>query len=105
MDKEGLKNMQNCPNCKQATITWRQKYLAAKWKTIHCSACGRRLCAQPIIQAVFSMLYVWDVMLFGYLTVLGDNYWYLLAMLVGWLLLDSFSIYIPLSVLRAESRK
>lgn len=48
------------------------------------------------------MLYVWDVMLFGYLTYLTGNLWYLLALIVIWIILDIFSIYLPLSALKAK---
>ena len=50
--------------------------------------------------AVLYFLYVWDVVLFGYLAYL-DSLWYLLVMTVGWLILDYFSIYVPLTPLRA----
>ena len=49
--------------------------------------------------AAMYFLYMWDVVLFGYLAYL-DSLWYLLAGLVGWLILDYFSLYIPLSAMR-----
>ena len=66
-----------------------------------CPKCGGRVCAQPIILAVLYFLYIWDVMLFGYLAYL-DSLWYLAVMLTGWLILDYFAIYVPLSPLRAN---
>ena len=48
------------------------------------------------------MLYLWDVMLFGYLAYLDKNVWYLLVMLVGWLILDAFSVYLPLCAMKPK---
>ena len=44
------------------------------------------------------------MVLFGYLAYL-DSLWYLLVMLVGWLILDYFSVYVPLSPLRTPGLK
>lgn len=88
-----------CPHCQEKTFSWWDKYLAGKWKLLHCPQCGGRVCAQPIVLAVLYFLYVWDVMLFGFLAYL-DSLWYLLVMVVGWLILDYFSVYVPLSPLR-----
>jgi hypothetical protein len=90
-----------CPHCKQKTFTWWDKYRAGKWALLRCGQCGGRACAQPIVLAAIYFLYVWDVMLFGYLAYL-DSLWYLLAMVVGWLILDYFTWYIPLSALRMK---
>lgn len=68
-----------------------------------CINCSGRVCGQPIVLAVLSFLYVWDLMLFGYLAYL-DSLWYLLVMVVVWLVLDYFSFYIPLAALRTKSR-
>lgn len=68
---------------------------------LHCPSCGGRVCAQPIVLAVMYFFYVWDVVLFGFLAYL-DSLWYLVAMLVAWLILDYFSLYIPLTALRAK---
>ncbi|MBN4079408.1 hypothetical protein JYT26_02080 [Beggiatoa alba] len=51
--------------------------------------------------AALYFLYTWDVVLFGYLAYI-DSLWYLLVLLVGWLILDYFSVYIPLSALRTS---
>jgi len=66
-----------------------------------CLQCGGRVCAQPIVLAVLSFIYVWDVMLFGYLAYL-DSLWYLAVMTAAWLILDYFTIYVPLTPLRTQ---
>ena len=91
-----------CPHCKQNTFTGWDKYRAGKWAMLYCPQCGGRSCAQPLVLAALYFLYVWDVVLFGYLAYL-DSLWYLLVMLVGWLILDFFTFYVPLSPLRALS--
>ncbi|MBL1278503.1 MAG: hypothetical protein COB30_020710 [Ectothiorhodospiraceae bacterium] len=88
-----------CPHCGEKTFSWWDKYLTGKWGLLRCTACKGRVCAQPIVLAVLYFLYVWDVVLFGYLAYL-DSLWYLLVMLVGWLILDYFSVYVPLTALR-----
>jgi len=89
----------SCPHCKQNTFSWWDKYRASKWFLLTCDGCKRRSCAQPVVLAAIYFLYVWDVMLFGYLAYL-DSLWFLLVMVVGWLILDYFTIYVPLSPLR-----
>lgn len=89
-----------CPHCGENTFSWWDRYLTGKWAVLRCSNCDGRVCAQPIVLAVIYFLYVWDVVLFGYLAYL-DSLWYLLVMLVGWLILDYFSVYVPFSALRA----
>lgn len=90
-----------CPHCGQKTFSWWDKYRASKWAMLSCSSCGGRVCAQPIVLAVMYFLYVWDVVLFGFLAYL-DTLWYLAVMAVVWLILDYFSLYIPLTALRAK---
>lgn len=90
-----------CPHCEQKTFSWWDKYLLGKWALLSCRECGGRVSAQPIVLAALYFLYVWDVVLFGYLAYL-DSLWYLLVMVVGFLILDYFSVYVPLSPLRAK---
>lgn len=71
---------------------------------LHCPQCDGRVCAQPIVLAAIYFFYVWDVVLFGYLAYL-DSLWYLLVMLVGWLILDYFTVYVPFSPLRSRAAK
>lgn len=49
------------------------------------------------------MLYVWDVMLFGYLFYLTGNWWYMLTLIIGWIILDIFSVYLPLSAMKSNT--
>jgi len=90
----------SCPHCEQKTFSWWHKYLTGKWGVLQCQQCAGRVCAQPIVLAVLYFFYVWDVVLFGYLAYL-DSLWYLSALVVGWLILDYFSVYVPLTPLRA----
>ena len=49
------------------------------------------------------MLYVWDVMLFGYLFYVTKNWWYLVTLIVGWIILDIFSVYLPVCAMKAKA--
>lgn len=91
-----------CPHCNAKTFSWWDKYRTGKWAILHCRECGGRVCAQPLVLAALYFFYVWDVVLFGYLAYL-DSLWYLAVMVAGWLILDYFSIYVPLAALRAKS--
>lgn len=91
-----------CPHCQQPTISLKQKYIAGKWLEIYCPACGGRICAQPIILAVLSFFYTWDVMLFGYVAVAKQSWLYLGVLLGGWLLLDLLNLGCPLSRMRPK---
>ncbi len=93
-----------CPHCEQKTFSWWSKYLCGKWAILHCPACQGRVCAQPIVMAIVYFFYLWDVVLFGYLAYL-DSLWYLAAGLGGWLILDYFSLFIPLAALRSTKTK
>jgi len=90
-----------CPHCQEKTFSWWDKYKTGKWALLNCSHCGGRVCAQPIVLSIMYFLYVWDLMLFGYLAYL-DSLWYLLVMVVVWVILDYFSVYVPLVALRAR---
>jgi hypothetical protein len=90
-----------CPHCKTKTFTWWDKYRTGKWMLLKCPECDGRVCAQPIVLAGLYFLYIWDVVLFGYLTYL-DTLWYLAVMAAGWLILDYFAIYVPLVSLRSN---
>ncbi len=94
---------QPCPHCNEQTISWWQKYKAAKWALIYCDKCGKRSCSQPFILVFYTMLYTWDVMLFGYLYYLTKNGWYLLTLFIIWIILDIFSIYLPISAMKSKS--
>ena len=91
-----------CPHCKSKTFTWWDKYRTGKWVVLNCTECGGRVSAQPLVLAGLYFFYIWDVVLFGYLAYL-DSLWYLAVMLGGWLILDYFAIYVPLTPLRAKS--
>lgn len=92
-----------CPHCEENTFSWWDKYKAGKWKLLHCQKCNGRVCAQPIVLALLYFFYIWDVLLFGFLAYI-DSLWYLLVMVVGFLILDYFSVYVPLSPLRTPGR-
>lgn len=89
-----------CPHCKNSTISLKKRYLATKWCNIYCDACSGRICTQPIVLAVLSFLYVWDVLLFGTLFIETHSWIYIGVLMVIWLILDYFSMYIPLVSMR-----
>lgn len=91
----------SCPHCNARTFTWWDKYRAGKWAILYCPECGGRVCALPLLMAALYFFYMWDVVLFGYLAYL-DSLWYLAVMLGGWIILDYFSIYIPLAALKPK---
>ena len=91
-----------CPHCKEATISWWQKYKAAKWALIFCAKCKGRCCSHPFILVAYTMLYVWDVMLFGYLFYLTKTIGYLITLVVLWIILDIFSVYLPINAMKAK---
>ena len=95
---------QPCPHCKQATISWWQKYIAAKWVLIKCSACAGTACSNPYILVFYTMLYVWDVLLFGYVAYFKSDMTFILIMIVGWLILDYFSLFLPLSAMKRSAQ-
>lgn len=92
-----------CPHCDENTFSWWDKYRTGKWQLLHCRQCGGRVCAQPIVLALLYFMYIWDVLLFGFLAYM-DSLWYLLVMAVGFLILDYFSVYVPLASLRTPGR-
>ncbi len=91
-----------CPHCKEAVYGYWDRYKAAKWFILVCQHCGKRACAHPIIIVLFYFFYVWDVVLFGYLTYLKESWVYFSTLVVIWLILDAFSVYIPLSALKSK---
>lgn len=91
-----------CPHCKEATISWWQKYKAAKWAMLYCAKCDGRSCSHPFVLVAYTMLYVWDVMLFGYLFYLTKEIGYLITLIVLWIILDIFSLYLPISPLKRK---
>ena len=91
-----------CPHCKEAAISWWQKYKAAKWALVQCPKCGGPACSQPFILVFYTMLYVWDVMLFGYLFYLTREIGYLITLIVFWIILDIFSLYLPISAMKRK---
>ena len=95
--------MYTCPHCKQPTVTLKQKYLAGKWIDVHCSGCGGRSCQYPVLMAVLYFLYIWDLMLFGYVAYLKQSWEYVVVTLVGILVLDAISLYIPLAAMKRNA--
>ena len=93
-----------CPHCTKPAISWQQKYKAAKWAIVYCKECGGKSCSYPYLLVAYTMLYVWDLMLFGALAYLDQNLWYLLVMALFWVLLDVFSLYLPLSAMKNPSK-
>lgn len=91
-----------CPCCHKETITLKQKLLANKWVDIYCSECGARFCAQPIVLALMSFILTWNIIYFGYLIVKDKSPIWVILFFAGWVLIELFMYYIPLSRLRAK---
>ena len=86
------------------------KYLAGKWATVTCPSCGERSCASPYVLAVLYIFYIWDVLLFGYVAFVkyqvdkpGMAAVFATVMVVGWLILDFFSLYVPLARMKKRT--
>ena len=94
-----------CPHCNKLTISLKQKYLAGKWFNIHCDACLGRSCAQPIILALMSFLYVWNVFYFSVVAYLERSWYFVGILIVLWLILDYFCHYIPLQRMKSPNKK
>lgn len=94
-----------CPNCGQASIPLKDKYLAGLWRVIHCANCRARLCAHPWLMVLGFMIYVWAVMWFGFLAYFNHSFAPLIYLLPVWLFLDYLNInFMPLSVMRPRDR-
>jgi hypothetical protein len=89
-----------CPHCKQQTFSKWDKYLAAKWKVLTCSNCKRRVASQPIWLAAYYLLYLANVIDLSFMAYLSGNIHYITAMVVIWVILDLFSLYLPLVAMR-----
>jgi len=94
-----------CPHCNNLTLSLKQKYLAAKWQDVHCDACRGRSCAQPVILALMSFIYVWDVLYFSVVAYAEHSWAFIGMMLAIWLILDFFCHYIPLSRLKSPNKR
>jgi len=92
----------NCPHCEQPAFSRWDKYLAAKWKILNCPLCDKRVCSQPLWLALFYLGYLIDVIDLSYLAYLERSLNYVVAMVVGWAILDFFSIYLPLAAMRGK---
>lgn len=90
----------DCPHCNQPTFTLWHKYFAAKWKVLTCSHCDRRVCSRPLLLALFYLLYLADVINFGYLSYIFHDMSWAIAAIVVWIILELFSIYLPLAAMR-----
>ena len=93
-----------CPRCGEKTISLKDKFRAGKWLKIKCSNCGGDLCAQPLVLAVLYFALTWDIVLFGFLTIYDKNWVYGLTMIIGWLIIEYFISYVPLSKLKSVSK-
>lgn len=72
---------------------------------VYCQQCQGKICSSPFVLVAYTMLYVWDLMLFGYLAYLDRNAWYLLALVIGWIILDIFSLYLPISAIKHKTNR
>ena len=93
-----------CPSCNKETITFKQKLLAGKWVDIYCSSCGSRFCDQPIVLAIMHFIVTWNVLFFGYMAFHESSINYAAAAIIGWIILEFFIYYVPLTKLRPKQR-
>lgn len=91
-----------CPKCKNAGVPFKEKFLAGHWKTIHCEHCGARLANNPIVQALFYFMHVWNISFFLFMAMWEKDWLYVLIMMVIWIILEFFAYYIPLVSLKAK---
>lgn len=93
-----------CPQCKQHTISVKEKYFAGIWRVIHCQQCHARLCGQPIIMAIAYAIYFWTLAWFGFSAFLESSIEPLFYLLPAWALLDFLNIQLmPLAVMKART--
>lgn len=95
--------MFRCPHCKNECISLRQKFLSGKWIDVICPGCGGRSCIYPALLVVLYFLYTWDVMLFGYLAVIKASVFYLSVLVIGWMILETCSLYLPLAAMKPRT--
>ena len=89
-----------CPHCEEAHITPKQKIRGSFWMDIYCPSCGRRSALNPIGMALMYFIITWDLAFFGFMSIYESDFRYFIAMLAGWLLLQTFTYYLPLVRLR-----
>ena len=98
-----MKNF-TCPKCDQEAIPVKAKYLASHWANIHCSNCGARLCAEPILLTLLYFCYFWAIAWFLIWAMAEQNWGLALFLIPTWLLIDFLSVlYLPLRVLRPKA--
>ncbi len=91
-----------CLHCNQPTLTFIDKLKATHWLTITCPQCGGLMAAQPWLMLGLWFMYMWDVYFFGFMAIYDSALYYGTALIVGWLVLESFGYYIPLVRLRKK---
>jgi hypothetical protein len=95
--------MFTCPNCRENSISIKNKYLAGWWKPITCPNCSRKLSAFPWLLMALDMVYVWNVMWFYglYHFDLDHSPVYFVYMAVCWVILDVLNVqFMPLSIMK-----
>jgi len=91
-----------CPHCEADTISWKDKYKAAKWMIIYCPKCKGKICSNPYVLVFYTILYFWSVVFFGYVGILESSLIYAALTVISMIILDFFSLYLPLSALRGK---
>ena len=90
-----------CPHCEKDAITISDRLKALHWFSIHCANCGKRSCMNPILLSIFWFVVVWDIFFFGFMAWAESSVIYFTIMIVGWIIIDVFGYYIPLSRMRS----
>lgn len=90
-----------CPHCSKQTITPGLKFRAGKWSTISCPDCNGRMCSNPTVLALIYFILTWVILFFGYLAIRESSMSYAIMMIAGWVIVEFFIFYVPLSRMRS----
>lgn len=91
-----------CPRCGELTITPKDRIKTGKWLNTNCSNCGSRLCANPVVLALLYFVLLWDIFFFGFMAYHEKSWIWASVMLAGWLIMEFFIYYTPLSILKSK---
>jgi len=94
-----------CPHCNKPSISLKQKYLAGKWGVITCRACSGKSAMFPIGLALMSGLYLWDIFYFSVVAIGNKSLIFIGIMIVIWLILDLFTLTIPLVAMKKKPQE
>jgi len=92
-----------CPQCKERSLTSKEKYRAGHWGVIRCRHCGARLCATPVVLALAYMAYFWVIAWFVGWALFERTWMPILYLIPVWLVVDYLGLKLmPISIMRKE---